>query len=173
MTPFKILQNHYLTYLSKIKNTLHNVKKSLSHFKKCKQGEVYMVEILYNLSRKAIISSLCLIFEDQMKHSFFSYHSNWPFSFIPSCSIICVTAARIAGFIQEQYFVNHETQSTAQPHSTCFKQCFTLHLTYRSVRTGSLNQDLQWQLLRALFSCTVSNFSFSVSFSVLFYYIIL
>lgn len=99
MTLFKILQDHSLTHLSKTTNTLHNVHKSLSHSKKCKQGEVYMVEILYNLSRKAIISSLCLIFEDQMKHSFFSYHSNWPFSFIPSCSIICATAARIEGFI--------------------------------------------------------------------------
>lgn len=93
MTPFRILQNHYLAYLSKTKNTLPRVHKSLSHSKKLKQGEVYMVEILHNLSRKAIISTLCLIFKDQMKHSFFSYHSNWPFSFIPSCSIICVTAA--------------------------------------------------------------------------------
>lgn len=34
MTPFKILQNHYLTYISKPKNTLHNVHKSLSHSEK-------------------------------------------------------------------------------------------------------------------------------------------
>lgn len=84
-----------LTCFWKLKNTLHNMHISLSHSKKW----LYIVAILYNHSRKAIISVLCLIFSDQMKHSFFLYHSNWPFSFTPSCSIICVTAARTARFI--------------------------------------------------------------------------
>lgn len=94
----KLYRTITLTCLWNLKNTLHNINKSLS---KCKMwvGELYIAVILYDHSGKAIISVLWLIFWDQMKHSSFSYHSNWPFSFTPSCSIICVTATRTARFI--------------------------------------------------------------------------
>lgn len=83
-----------------------------------------MVEILYNLSRKAIISSLCLIFEDQMKHSFFSYHSNWPFSFIPSCSIIVSLQLELQDLFRNNTLsiMKHKAQPSITAHmfSTMF-----------------------------------------------------